>query len=114
MRCKVCGREMKKTMGGHFIDGRWLQLEADYCFQHGSFVTNLALQNAIEVVPDVMQRDHIRPGLHVLIHKKAAAMVQQPVEGYVKEIVTNGAYHYKGIRVRLADGQIGRVVKILE
>ena len=74
MRCKVCGREMKKTMGVHFIDGRWLQLEADYCFQHGSFVTNLALQNAIEVVPDVMQRDHIRPGLHVLIHKKAAAI----------------------------------------
>ena len=114
MRCKVCGREMKKINGVHLMGGRWLQLEADYCFRHGSFVSNLALQNAVEVVPDVTQRDHVRPGLHVLVHKKADAVVQQPVEGYVKEILTKGAYHYKGIRVRLTDGQIGRIVKILE
>ena len=114
MRCKVCGREMKKTIGVHFMGGRWLQLEADYCFRHGSFVTNLALENAEEVVPDVTQRNHIRPGLHVLIHKKAETQVQRPVEGYVQTVMTNGAYHYRGIRVRLTDGQIGRVIAILE
>ena len=114
MKCKVCGREMKKTFGVHYMNGRWLQLEAEYCFRHGSFVTNLALQNAIEVVPDVTKQDHIRPGLHVLIHKKPESMVQRPVEGYVKEILTKGFYHYEGIKVRLVDGQIGRIVKILE
>ncbi len=114
MRCKVCGREMKKTMGVHFIDGHWLLLEADYCFKHGSYVSNLALENAEEVIPDATQRNHIRPGLHVLIHKKPDEYVQTPVEGYVKEIMTNAVYHYRGIRVRLSDGQIGRVVKILK
>lgn len=114
MRCKVCGREMKRTRGVHYIGERWLLLEAYYCFRHGSYVSNLALKAAEEVVPDVTQRDHIRPGLHVLVHMKADELVQQPVEGYVKEIMTNAVYHYRGIKVRLSDGQIGRVVRILK
>jgi len=114
MRCKVCGREMKKTRGVHFMGGRWLLLEAEYCFRHGSFVSNLALQNAEEVVPDTTQREHIRPGLHVLIHTKYDGCVQQPVEGYVKEIIASSIYDYRGIKVRLTDGQRGNVVKILE
>lgn len=114
MRCKVCGREMKTTRGVHYIGERWLLLDAEYCFRHGSFVSNLALQNAEEVVPDVTLLNHIRQGLHVLIHTKAEGRVQQPVEGYVKEVMTKAAYQYNGIRVRLTDGQIGRVVKILE
>ena len=55
MRCKVCGREMKSTRGVHYIGDRWLLLDAEYCYKHGSFVSNLALQNAEEVVPDTTQ-----------------------------------------------------------
>lgn len=34
-------------------------------------------------------------------------------EGYVKDILTNSSYHPRGIKVRLTDGQVGRVQKIL-
>ena len=114
MRCKVCGREMKSTRGVHYIGDRWLLLDAEYCYKHGSFVSNLALQNAEEVVPDTTQREHIRPGLHVMIHTKYDGCIQQPVEGYVKEIIASSLYDYRGIKVRLTDGQRGNVVRILK
>jgi uncharacterized repeat protein (TIGR03833 family) len=34
--------------------------------------------------------------------------------GHVQDILTNKAYHSRGIKVRLADGQIGRVQVIVE
>jgi uncharacterized repeat protein (TIGR03833 family) len=34
-------------------------------------------------------------------------------EGVVKDILTRAAFHSRGIKVRLADGQIGRVHAIL-
>ena len=33
--------------------------------------------------------------------------------GIVKEILTNSAFHPHGIKVRLTDGQVGRVQEIL-
>lgn len=35
-------------------------------------------------------------------------------EGIVQDILTNSASHPHGIKVRLEDGQVGRVKKILE
>lgn len=32
--------------------------------------------------------------------------------GTVKQILTNSKVHYRGIKVRLTDGQVGRVQKI--
>lgn len=34
-------------------------------------------------------------------------------EGVVKNILTSAPYHHRGIKVRLEDGQIGRVAEIL-
>lgn len=34
-------------------------------------------------------------------------------EGYVKDLLTSAPKHHRGIKVRLEDGQIGRVQKIL-
>ncbi|MCL4641238.1 MULTISPECIES: YwbE family protein [Olivibacter] len=34
--------------------------------------------------------------------------------GYVKDILTSATFHSRGIKVRLEDGQIGRVAEILE
>ena len=33
--------------------------------------------------------------------------------GIVKELLTNSAFHTHGIKVRLTDGQVGRVQEIL-
>jgi uncharacterized repeat protein (TIGR03833 family) len=34
--------------------------------------------------------------------------------GVVKDLLTNSATHPRGIKVRLADGQVGRVQEVME
>ncbi|HPJ84420.1 MAG TPA: YwbE family protein [Methanothrix sp.] len=34
-------------------------------------------------------------------------------EGVVKDILTNSSFHPHGIKVRLTDGQVGRVARIV-
>ena len=113
MKCRVCGKNTRETFGVHYIDGRWLMLKADYCYQHGSFVTPQALASGIEVEPDPTVREHIRPGLHVLIFLKEHQKIQKYTEGYVGSILTNSLIHNRGIKVRLTDGKVGRIQKIL-
>ena len=36
------------------------------------------------------------------------------VTGKVKRILTNASHHFRGIKVELTDGQIGRVQRVLE
>ncbi len=59
-------------------------------------------------------RRNIRPGLHVEIVLKKDQATGTPTEGYVKDILTNSDVHTRGIKVRLTDGQIGRVKTIFE
>lgn len=59
-------------------------------------------------------RDNICPGLHVLIVLKEDQKTGKLTEGYVKDILTSAAVHTRGIKVRLTDGQVGRVKEILE
>ena len=59
-------------------------------------------------------RGYIRPGLRVRIVLKKDQPTGNLTEGYVKDILTNAPVHTRGIKVRLADGQIGRVKEILE
>ncbi|WP_317171959.1 YwbE family protein [Empedobacter stercoris] len=35
-------------------------------------------------------------------------------EGIVKDLLTSASYHHYGIKVRLMDGQIGRVQEIIQ
>jgi uncharacterized repeat protein (TIGR03833 family) len=35
-------------------------------------------------------------------------------EGIVKDLLTSSSYHSRGIKVRLTDGQVGRVAEIIE
>ena len=114
MNCRVCGKATKETTGVHFINGKWMLLKADYCRLHGSFVTPQALREGIEVTPDPTVREHIRPGLHVLIFLKENQLIQTPTEGFVGSVLTKSFVHSRGIKVRLTDGQIGRIQKILE
>ena len=113
MKCIVCGRNMRETRGVHYIKGKWLLSDAWYCCNHGSYILSPQLQQAEEVIPDPTQRTHIRPGLHVLVVLKEDQVLQKPIEGFVRNILTKSLVHNRGIKVRLLDGQVGRVVKIL-
>ena len=59
-------------------------------------------------------RKDIRPGLRVAIVLKQDQRTGKRTEGVVKDILTNSQFHPHGIKVRLTDGQVGRVQEILE
>ena len=58
-------------------------------------------------------RNEIRPGLQVEIVLKADQRTGKKTRGVVKDILTNSPTHPHGIKVRLADGQVGRVCTIV-
>ena len=59
------------------------------------------------------QRKNIRPGVRVEIVLKRDQRSGKRTVGVVKDILTSSAFHSRGIKVRLEDGQIGRVQTIL-
>lgn len=63
---------------------------------------------------DGKTRADIKPGLLVNIVLKKDQRTGKLTEGVVKDLLTSAAYHHRGIKVRLEDGQIGRVQEILE
>ncbi len=62
----------------------------------------------------ITNRDDLRPGLRVKIVLKKDQPTGKLTEGVVGEILTPSAYHPRGIKVRLEDGQVGRVQEILK
>ncbi|MDQ7815287.1 MAG: YwbE family protein [Patescibacteria group bacterium] len=54
-------------------------------------------------------RRNIRPGLVVVIVKKEDQKTGKMTQGIVRDILTNIAVHPRGIKVRLASGEVGRV-----
>jgi uncharacterized repeat protein (TIGR03833 family) len=59
-------------------------------------------------------RSQIRPGAHVRIVLKQDQSTGKLTEGIVKDILTSSPAHPHGIKVRLMDGQVGRVQEIVE
>ena len=57
-------------------------------------------------------RINIRPGLRVSIVLKTDQQAGKLIEGIVKDILTKSTIHPHGIKVRLEDGQVGRVKEI--
>jgi uncharacterized repeat protein (TIGR03833 family) len=62
---------------------------------------------------DPRQRIHIRPGQTVDIVLKQDQRTGKLTRGVVKDLLTRSAQHPHGIKVRLTDGQVGRVKKIV-
>ncbi len=62
---------------------------------------------------DGNRRENIKKGLKVAIVLKQDQRSGRLTEGVVKEILTKSPVHPHGIKVRLTDGQVGRVKKIL-
>jgi len=59
-------------------------------------------------------RKDIYPGLEVDIILKKDQRSGTLTRGIVKNLLTSAAFHSRGIKVRLEDGQIGRVAWIVE
>ncbi|RXJ04224.1 YwbE family protein [Anaerobacillus alkaliphilus] len=58
-------------------------------------------------------RSNIQPGVEVEVVLKQDQRSGKTTRGIVKDILTNSANHPHGIKVRLQDGQVGRVKVIL-
>jgi uncharacterized repeat protein (TIGR03833 family) len=58
-------------------------------------------------------RGDVKPGLEVDIVLKQDQRTGKLTRGVVKDLLTNSAQHPHGIKVRLQDGQVGRVQHIL-
>ena len=58
------------------------------------------------------ERKNIKAGLKVDIVLKQDQRTGRLTTGVVKDILTNSANHPHGIKVRLQDGQVGRVKHI--
>lgn len=59
-------------------------------------------------------RKDVRPGLTVDVILKNDQRTGKRTRGVVKELLTNSPTHPHGIKVRLQDGQVGRVAEIIE
>lgn len=58
-------------------------------------------------------RSALRAGTAVEIIQKCDQRTGKRTRGTVQEILTNSAFHPHGIKVRLTDGRVGRVITIL-
>ena len=63
---------------------------------------------------DGQKREDIKIGSEVEIMLKADQKTGTLTRGIVAEILTNSDFHPHGIKVRLKDGQVGRVQNILQ
>jgi len=66
-----------------------------------------------QLIMNGKQRGNVRPGLRVAIVLKQDQRTRKQTIGIVKDLLTNSLNHPHGIKVRLTDGQVGRVQEIL-
>jgi len=59
-------------------------------------------------------RSQIKSGMTVLIVLKQDQRTGKLTQGIVKDILTKSPNHPHGIKVRLTNGQVGRVKQIIE
>jgi uncharacterized repeat protein (TIGR03833 family) len=59
-------------------------------------------------------RENIKPGMKVAIELKQDQRSGKLTEGVVSTLLTKSNFHPHGIKVRLEDGQVGRVQRILD
>jgi uncharacterized repeat protein (TIGR03833 family) len=60
------------------------------------------------------ERKNIRAGLKVAVVLKQDQRTGKQTIGIVKVLLTNSAFHPHGIKVRLEDGNVGRVQSIID
>lgn len=65
------------------------------------------------MIRDHREREDIQIGLQVKVVLKKDQRTGKLTLGKVKKLLTNSAYHPRGIKVMLEDGQVGRVQEFL-
>ncbi len=60
------------------------------------------------------ERKNIKPEIEVEIVLKKDQRTGKLTKGIVREILTNSDFHPHGIKVKLKDGQVGRVQNIIK
>jgi len=68
----------------------------------------------LTVMKNGQSRKDIYPGLEVDIVLKQDQRTGKTTRGIVKDLLTNSPTHPHGIKVRLQDGQVGRVQAIIQ
>ncbi len=63
---------------------------------------------------EAQRRSAIKPGSKVAIIQKAHQRSGRITEGVVRDLLTSAATHPRGIKVRLASGEVGRVHHLLD
>lgn len=63
---------------------------------------------------DGKSRKDIYPGLEVDIILKKDQRTGKLTRGVVANLLTSSAFHSRGIKVRLEDGQVGRVANVID
>ena len=61
----------------------------------------------------IQNREDVKPGITVGIVLKEDQGTGRLTRGVVAEILTSSGFHPHGIKVRLEDGQVGRVQNII-
>lgn len=59
------------------------------------------------------RREDIRPGIDVMVELTEDKRTGRLTGGKVKEVITTAPIHPHGIKVKLDDGQVGRVKEII-
>ena len=75
---------------------------------------NWFLNGEIKKTMNGQNRNDIYPGLEVDIILKKDQRSGKRTRGVVKDLLTSSAFHSRGIKVRLEDGQVGRVIEVFE
>jgi uncharacterized repeat protein (TIGR03833 family) len=70
-------------------------------------------QGSLDMAQDSRHRTSVQPGFTVDIIRKRDQQNGQRIRGVVQDILTNTLFHPYGIKVRLKDGQVGRVSEII-
>jgi uncharacterized repeat protein (TIGR03833 family) len=60
------------------------------------------------------RRADVRPGIDVMVELSEDKRTGRLTGGKVKEILTSAPVHPHGIKVRLENGQIGRIKQIIQ
>lgn len=63
---------------------------------------------------DGKNRKDIYPGLEVDVILKKDQRSGKLTRGIVANLLTSAPYHSRGIKVRLEDGQVGRVANVID
>lgn len=71
--------------------------------------TSFKQRGSYGMTTDGRYRDQVKPGLEVDIVLKKDQRTGRLTRGVVKDLLTKSSFHPHGIKVRLEDGQVGRV-----